>query len=358
MKRRFIIFLLLIRGLSVFSQELVYQAGVHNFFDNNEFGGCTVGDSQTMAGVHFVPRIGLSWQSKHRFFAGIDVMHEYGSDLPVGYYDPLAYYEYDGHPFRFYMGAFPRKQALDKYPLFFFQDSIRNYRPTINGFFWEYYSDKGDYFNLWLDWVSRQTLIRRESFFMGWSGRYNHGPVYGQHFGYVRHFAGVGDLAHHTPVRDITRLWTAVGVDFASKTGMDALDINAGWAVGLDRDRATTDGWHVAQGLLSEIRVEYRGLGIFNTYYKGGSQSKFYNEFACELYWGDRIYRAKHYDRFDGYLYFFKTDAVTLKFVYTLHFVSPGVFNEQQLYATIDLDRPKKNNTGKRYRYLWDNWFK
>ena len=357
MKKRIFVLLLLFRGLCVFSQEVVYRAGVHNFFDNNEFAECPVGNSQTMAGVHFVPQIGLRWETKHRIYAGWDALHEYGSDIPVGFCDPLAYYEYDSKHFRFYMGAFPRKPVLDKYPLFFFQDSIRNYRPVVEGFFWEYMSGKGDYFNIWLDWVSRQTMIRRESFFMGWSGRYNHGVLYGQHFGYIRHFAGVEDHNHHTPVRDVGRMWTALGIDLASKTGMDALDINAGWALGLDRDRGTDDGWLTPQGILSEIRAEYRGIGIFNTYYKGDSQSKFYDEFACELYWDDRLYRATHYDRLDGYINFLKTDVVTLKFVYTLHFVSPGVFHEQQLYATFDLDHPKKKNSGKKYRYLWDNWF-
>lgn len=357
MRKSFIILLFfLCTGACVFPQEILYRAGLHSFFDNNEFDGCPVGDSQTMAGVHIAPQIGLAWDTKNHIFAGVDAMHELGSDKTFGYYNLIAYYELDNNPFRFYMGAFPRKMALDKYPLFFFQDSILNYRPTMTGFFWEYYSPKGDFANIWLDWTSRQTFTERETFFMGWSGRYNRNSFYAQHFGYMYHFAGVMDPANHTPVHDNGRLWTALGLDLSSKTSMDALDINAGWAIGLEKDRATDAGWMPSQGLLSELRVEYRGLGMFNTFYKGGSQGKFYDQFGTQLYWNDRLYRAAAYDRLDGYIYFMKTDVVTLKFIFTLHFVEPGMFTEQQLYATFDLDNLKKKNPNKKYHYLWENW--
>jgi len=357
MKKSFIILLILLgSGISVFSQEFIYKAGLHNFFDNNEFAGCPVGDSQTMAGVHLAPQIGLEWDKKHRFFAGIDVMHEYGSDKFIGYYDPIAYYEYDNGPFRFYMGAFPRKMVLDKYPLFFFEDSIRNYRPTMTGLFWEYYSQKNDYLNIWLDWTSRQTYTKNEAFFMGWSGRYNYNIFYGQHFGYMYHFASVMDPEDHKPVHDNGRLWTALGVDLSSKTQFDELDINAGWAVGLVRNRDIDDKWNSPQGLLSQIRIEYRGIGLFNTYYKGGSQGLYYDEYGSRLHWNDRMYRAKRYDRLDGYLYFLKTEVVNLKFIFSMHFVEQGMFTSQQLYATFDLDNLKNKKQGKKYQYLWDNW--
>ena len=343
-------------GISCFSQEVLYRAGLHSFFDNNEFDGCPVGDSQTMAGVHLVPQIGLEWNAKHRIFAGVDVMHEFGSDKTVGYHDPIAYYEFDAKPFRFYMGAFPRKMALEKYPLFFFQDSILNYRPVVNGLFWECYSEKNDFLNIWLDWTSRQTFTDREAFFMGWSGQYNKDVFYGQHFGYMYHFASSMDPDKHTPVHDNGRIWTALGIDLSSKTSLDELDINAGWAVGLERDRATDDGWHTPQGLLSQVRVEYRGIGLFNTYYKGGSQAKFYDRYGTQLYWHDRLYRATRYNRLDGYLYFMKTDVVTLKFIFSLHFADPGMYTEQQFYATFDLDNLKKKKPAKKYQYLWDNW--
>jgi hypothetical protein len=227
----------------------------------------------------------------------------------------------------------------------------------MNGIFWEFRSKKDDYLNVWLDWTSRQTEMRRETFFMGWSGRYQFGIVYGQHFGYMFHFAGIMDPDKHSPVRDIGRMWTALGVDLSSKTPLDELEINAGGALGLERNRGTNDGWHHLNGLLSQVRVEYRGIGAFNTYYRGDSQAKFYDDYGSQLYWGDRLYRATHYDRLDGYIYFMKTDVVQLKFVFSLHFVQPdGMFTQQQLYATFDLDNLKNKKPSKKYQYLWDQW--
>lgn len=357
MRRIYIVLLFLtITEISAFPQEFLYRAGLHNFFDNNEFSGSPYNSSQTMAGVHLVPQIGLGWSTRHHIFVGVDALHELGSNKAIGYYNPIAYYEFDSKPFRFYMGAFPRKMALDKYPLFFFQDSILNYRPTMTGLFWEYFSEKGDYINVWLDWTSRQTLTERETLFMGWSGRYSRDIFYGQHLGYMFHFANKKN--QYSSVRDNGRIWTALGVDLSSKTPFDVLDINAGWAIGLEQYRAAQNGWDCPQGLLSQIKAEYRGVGLFNTFYKGDAQGKYYNELGSQLYWNDSFYRAPCYNRLDSYIYFMRTNVVMLKFVFSLHFIKEGMYTGQQFYATFDLDNLKNKKPAKKYRYLWDNWLK
>jgi hypothetical protein len=337
------------------AQEMVWKAGIHSFFDNTEFGFSSVQNPQTMAGVHFSPEIGLSWKDNHRIFAGIDVLHELGSDRAIDYYDPILYYEYAGKPFRFYMGAIPRQLVLDKYPRMFFQDSINNYRPVINGFFWEF-SSKGSYANIWLDWATRQTRQRHESFFMGWSGRYNRGLFYAQHFGYMFHFAGMIEPEIDESIHDNGLLLTSLGIDLASKTNFEKLEANAGWSIGLDRDRGI-GVWNQPQGLLSELKVEYRGLGLFNTYYKGDSQQVFYGDHSNNLYWGDPVYRSKEYDRADFYICFLKTSVVKVKFIYSLHLTENQMYHEQSLYAVFDLDNLKNKKHEKKYRYLWDKWF-
>ena len=325
-------------SIGAFSQELLWKADVHSFFDNKEFKGSSVEKSETMAGTHLVPQIGLGFEGKHRVYAGIDVMHEFGSDKAIDFYDPVAYYEYDCRPFRFYMGAFPRKPLLDHYPRMFFQDSIKNYRPMMNGFFWELY-DHNDYFNVWLDWTSRQTDVHREAFFMGWSGKYNHHIFYGQHFGYMYHFAGSANPYIPEPVQDNGLLLTSLGVDCSKKTGLEKLEINAGWALGLEQDRGTDAGWHPRQGFLSEIKAEYKMVGLFNTFYKGAGQQISYNRFGNMLYWGNSIYRLKQYDRLDGYIRFLKNSVVEIKFTYSLHFAEKDMFHEQALYATFMLSK-------------------
>ena len=323
---------------ALFAQDFVWQAGVHSFFNNNEFNGCTVKTSQTMAGVHFVPQIGLSYQDNHRIYVGIDAMHEFGSDKAIDYYNPVAYYQFDGEHFNFYMGAFPRKPLLNNYPRMFFQDSVFNYRPVINGLFWEYRSGKNDYCNVWLDWTGRQSYEQRESFFMAWSGRYNYGMFYGRHFFYMFHFAGSLNPSIHEPVQDNGLILTSIGFDLAEKTNFEKLEMNIGWSVGLDRDRGGNDGWKKPAGFLSELNVEYRSVGLLNSLYLGQGQQSLYNRHQNRLYWGDPAYRASKYNRADFYVNFIKNRAVNVKLIYTLHFLESKMFHEQALYAVFDLD--------------------
>ncbi|MDD4921909.1 MAG: hypothetical protein PHS30_05470 [Bacteroidales bacterium] len=357
MKRIFLVFIpCVLFILPISAQQKVWKVGVNSFFDNTEFGHSQVQMPQTMAGVHFSPEIGLSWDTVHRVFVGADVMHEYGSNKAIDYIAPIAYYEYHSAPFRFYMGAFPRKLVLDDYPRIFFTDSINNYRPTINGLCWEFYKGKS-YVRAWLDWTSRQTRDRHEAFFMGESARIAMHDFYIQHFGYMFHYAGVMEPVVSEALHDNGMYLTSIGVDLAEKTGFDKLETSVGWAVGLEDAREGEQKWLTHHALMFDTKIEYRGLGLENSYYHGASQMSFYNDHGMGLYWADRIYRAKQYDRADLYIRFFHSDVVETKLMYTLHFVENQMYNEQSLYVSFNMDNLGKK-LSKSYRYLWDPWVK
>jgi len=355
MKRIFLVLFFSVFLSNILSaQEKVWKANVSSFFDNTEFGYSRFQMPQTMAGVHFAPEIGLQLDSIHRIFVGVDALHEFGSDKTIDFLNPIAYYEYDNAPFRFLMGAFPRKMVLDNYPRLFFTDSINNYRPTVNGFFWEIYRDKS-YFNVWLDWTSRQNFSRHETFFMGISARLNKDCFYLSHFGYMFHYAGLMNPLVPEALHDNGLSLLSLGVDLAEKTGFDKLETNVGWAVGLEDARGESAGWLTHPALLTEAKIEYRGIGVENSYYQGGGQMSFYNDHGINLYWGDKIYRAKQYDRADFYIRFFHSDVVKTKLMYTLHFVENQVYNEQSLYVSFNMDNLQKK-VSKSYRYLWSSW--
>jgi hypothetical protein len=357
MKKGFISLLLVLEAILIhaFAQEVLWKTGINNFFDNTEFANSKIQVPQTMAGVHLTPELGLRRNDNHHFFAGFDAMHEYGSDKVVDFFNPIAYYEFAGKQFRFFAGVFPRKQALDKYPRLFFQDSIQNYRPTVNGILWEYNAGK-NHMNVWLDWVSRQTFTRREAFFLGWSGRYNLNVFYGQHFGYMLHFANTMNPEIDEDLHDNILILTSLGIDLSSKTNFDQLEANVGWAVGMERSRKLGE-WHRPHGFLTEIKIEYKGLALNNTYYNGQSQQVFRNDYGSELYWGDPMYRAKAYNRSDLSILFYKSDVVNIKMTWSLHFAEQTMYHEQLFGASFDLNSLKKP-TGKKYSYLWDNWIK
>ena len=357
MKKGIIVCLLLLEGVctAVFSQDFLWKAGIYNFFDNSEFANSKINIPQTMAGVHLSPEIGMQWDDNHRVFAGFDAMHEYGSDKAVDFFNPVVYYHFAGRQFRFFAGAFPRKQALDRYPRIFFQDSINNYRPTVTGVFWEYHS-RDNYMNVWLDWVSRQTYTRRESFFLGWSGKVNLPVFYGQHFGYMLHLAGVMDPVIPEGLHDNILTLTSLGIDLTSKTHFERLEANIGWAVGMERDRSMGE-WRCPQGILSEIKIEYKGLEVFNTFYKGQSHHIFRDDHGCELYWGDPMYAATTYNRTDCSILFYKSEVVNLRMTWSLHLAEHTMYHQQLFNASFELDNLKRPKQ-KKYAYLWDNWLK
>lgn len=335
----------------------VWQAGAQAFFDNEEYARSAVQSPQTMAGVHLAPQVGVSWQGRHRVFAGVDALKEFGTDRVIDRADLMAYYEFESPAFHFRMGAFPRRDVLDRYPRMFFQDSVAYFRPVMTGLFWEYHRPRG-YFNVWLDWTGRQAEGRRETFFMGWSGRYQYGVFYAQHFGYMYHFARSKHPAVPEHLHDNGLLLVSAGVDLHRLARLDKLEANAGWSAGLERDRDDgTGAWHVPQGFLAELAVEWRGIGLFNTYYRGAAQQRFYPQYGNALYWGDTFYRTREYNRTDLYVQFFRSPVVDVRFTASFHLAERHLYNSQSLTASFHLDNFSQHN-GQPYRPFWDGWFR
>jgi len=332
-----VILLFLLASSDGFAQNTFWNAGLYSFFDNTEFGHSSYQIPQTMAGVRFAPELGLRWDSVNSITTGFNMLHEFGSAKAIDDFSLTAYYQFDKKPFRFLMGAFPRSYAVEKYPRIFFQDSLAYFRPNINGILWEYSSGKL-FLNLWLDWTSRQSLEDHEAFFMGFSGRYQSGVLYLQEFAYMFHFAGRMNPVVDEALHDNGLLHTSAGLDFSDRSVFTRLEINAGWITGLDRARSDNTGWIVRQGFLSEARIEYKRIGLFNTFYSGNGQMHYYDDHDNELYWGDPIYRAKTYNRSDFYIDFIKNNQISTRLIYSLHLTENTIYHEQALKVSVNIN--------------------
>lgn len=324
-------------SIRLFSQDLFWKADVFSFFDNIEFAGSEVKKSQTMAGVMAAPEIGFRWDSLHRLSGGVNLMQEFGSGDVIDRIYPVVYYEYGSDRFSFMMGAFPRSMALERYPRMFFQDSLAYYRPNINGIFIEFHPAEG-YINTWLDWTGRQTERDRESFFVGFSGEYHLRNFYGRNYSYMFHYASRKDPVIHEALHDNILVHTSLGMDFSGKTFLTRLDLNAGWVLGLERQRVGSGEWIAINGLQSELRAEYKFAGIFNTFYAGNRLMNFYVDHGNALYWGDPVYRSKLYDRLDLYVKFLRKQGVDLEMTWSLHFLEGHVYNEQMLKLKVSIN--------------------
>lgn len=336
-KRYIILLTLLFTGHLLYSQKADWSAGLFSFFDNAEFGKSALKVPQTMAGVMVIPEAGLTWDTIHRIAIGVNLMHEFGSKNAIDKFYPTAYYSYNRKPLRFIMGAFPRDLAVEKYPRLFFQDSVSYYRPNINGMFLEYRNEK-NYINVWLDWTGRQSTSVNEAFFVGLSGRYDLGILNFQHYGYYFHFASKKDPVINEALHDNALFLTSAGIDLSGRPFPGVLYANAGWVAGFERARADNTGWIIRNGLLIEMRAEYRFLGLYNTFYSGSRLMQFYSNHGNDLYWGDPVYRAGRSDRADIYFNLVKNNRVKLELTYSLHFLEGRLYNEQMLKVKINLD--------------------
>ncbi len=338
-----ILLLCLVLPFSAWSQQIGFQTALYSFFDNTEFGHSRVHIPQTMAGVRFAPGLSVSFDSVHTVVAGINMLHEYGSNNVIDDLSPSAYYMFRMNDFRFLAGAFPREQALDRFPRIFFRDSVSFYRPHINGILLDYSGRKVSA-NLWLDWTSRQSYESRESFFVGFSGKYCWEHFYIQNFSYMFHFAGFMDPPVDEPLHDNLLQLTSVGTDLSGMTILSRLDLNMGYVTGFDRARALNTGWLLHHGFLAEFNAEYRGIGIFNTFYAGEGQMQYYPVHDNELYWGDPFYRTNTYNRTDFYWDFLRNNIVKGRLEFSFHFTEGNIYNEQALKVSVNLNNIRMKN--------------
>lgn len=318
------------------AQEPGWKAGIFSFFDNEEFGGSAYRIPQTMAGVRAVPQLMVRYDTVHSISFGADLLHEFGSVRAIDGIMPLAWYEYSREDLRFMIGAFPRRGSLDYYPASFFRDSVKYYRPVVNGIFLEH-RRQGSYYNIWLDWTGRQTEVVREAFLIGTGLKHSFGCFYIKQNSYLYHFAGTSDPGDSEALHDNGLMLLAAGADFGEMTRLDKSDLSVGLLSGLERARGEGTGWISHAGLLIELRAEYRWLGLFNSYYKGSRLMHFYADHHNELYWGDPAYRSGSYNRTDLYVRFMKESRVDLKLGYTLHMLEGKFYHQQVLSLTLDL---------------------
>ena len=118
------------------------------------------------------------------------------------------------------------------------------------------------------------------------------------------HFAGFMDPVIDEALHDNLLQLTSIGADLSDRTVFDRLELNAGYVTGFDRARADDTGWLIHNGFLSELFIEYKRFGLFNTFYAGDGQMYFYEDHDNELYWGDAFYRTNTYNRSDSYWIF------------------------------------------------------
>ena len=318
-------------------QEKAGSLDIHfnglGFMDNREY-QAFIDRSRTYSGTRTTLDLGLNLDSLNHFIAGVNGLHEFGAQPFFVNVAPVFYYHYQSQKWTFNVGEFPREGLLTQYPRAMLNDTLRDYRPNVEGLLTSLHTKYG-YESIWIDWVSRQTNTEREEFLFGDLGTYlpnPNGPFFLSHYFYMLHDAGAAILTPNDHIYDngAAKIW--VGVDFSHKTVFDSLKVDAGAMMGLERERGV-DGFATPFGFVTSLFISYHKFAVYDEFYAGQGQF---------LIYGDAYYQKSMYNRIDIIYSPFVFKHIKGQFVLSLH-QSPGFPSDSQqaFRLTYDLGRKK-----------------
>ncbi len=336
------IFLVLL-VIPVNAQSWLWRSSFNGFFDNREYFNDYVAP-RTMFGSRISAETGFLADDNNRFLFGLDFLYEFGSRGELLYPDITMYFQHKGDFAALSIGAFPRRD-IAKTPRMLLNDTINYYRPNIEGLYLGFDREWG-YLHGWLDWTSRQSDTKRETFMVRVSARQNIDIFFLQQDLLMYHFAGT---AIHNPddhLRDNGGILAVGGIrpeiDLFEKT-----EAYTGIALSYDRARGLYD-LSFKKGWYSALALQFRRLGFSGSYFRALSPPS-YNETNRGTYYegmtvmtGDGFYKAKEYGRLDFFLIPIETGRIRSKVSFSLHLI-PGILDfSQQFTLYIDIEGRKK----------------
>jgi hypothetical protein len=311
--------------MSARAQQFEWKTGFFGFFDNREYFNEYI-IPQTMGGENLSAEAGFAVDPHNRFRAGISYTYENGSKGESLLPDVILYYKGEWKPATFYIGSFPRYQLIS-HPMAMLTDTLIYYRPMVEGMFLEHRRDWG-YQNIWLDWTSRQTDTRRETFLLGASGLFHKGVFLYRHHFLMYHFAGPGVSIPDDHIRDNGGINVMAGLDLSEKTFFDTASFTTGFLMSYDQKRHVYD-MRFMWGWLSDLDVNYKGFGLHGIYYRGEGQVFLY---------GDGFYKSGNYGRADFYFQKSWLDRISGKLEFSLHFLPGHLDYAYAVYIRATMD--------------------
>lgn len=325
------IFISVLAGAKSFAQQsLDVNFNGSGFMDNREYKDY-LSRSHTFSGTRLALDFGLNLDSLNHFIVGANAIHEFGAQPYFLKVDPVAYYKYESSKWLFNAGEFPREGLISDYPRALLNDTLRYYRPNIQGLLARYqnehFTETG-----WIDWVSRQTDIDREQFLFGLKGKYIpnlSGPFYISHYFVLLHDAKAAIEVPDDYIRDNGGLQVRLGLDLSKKTGLDSLSIEAGGMMSLERVRIVNK-INTPKGFVASVYAGYHRFAAYDEFYAGKGSN---------ITYGDPFYNKKMYNRLDLMYTPFLTKHIKGQFILSLHHTPGNLSNQEAFRITYDLGR-------------------
>ncbi|MBN2763131.1 MAG: hypothetical protein JXR41_08585, partial [Bacteroidales bacterium] len=305
-----VLVLLISASIDSHAQQFEWKTGFFGFFDNREYFNEFI-IPQTIGGASLSAEAGFAINPHNRFRAGLGYTYEYGSKGDYLLPDVILYFKGEWKPVTFYIGSFPRHELIE-HPLAMMTDTLLYYRPMVEGMYIEHRREWG-YQNIWLDWTSRQTDTKRETFLIGATGRIHKGLFLFQHHFLMYHFAGPAIDIPGDHIRDNGGYCAMPGLNLGHMLGLDTATLSTGFLMSYDQLRHVYD-MRFMWGSLTDVNVNHKGFGIHGVYYRGDSQVHLY---------GDGFYKSSSYGRADVYYQKAWQDKIAGKLTFSFHFL-PG----------------------------------
>jgi hypothetical protein len=326
----FVIFLSLLTGTAAMAQSVDVNFNGLGFMDNREYKDF-IARSRTYSGTRVALDFGLNLDSLNHFVVGINGIHEFGAQPYFLKVNPVAYYKFESHRWLFNAGEFPREGLLSNYPRAILNDTLRYYRPNVEGLLARYqnehFTETG-----WIDWVSRQTKTDREQFLFGFEGKYRpaiNGSFYVSHYFLLMHDAGAEILLPTDHIGDNGAAQVRLGLDLTHKqTVFDSLSVEAGGMISLERERGL-NGFKIPKGFVASVYLSYKRFAL-NEFYAGQ---------GSHINYGDAFYEKKFYNRLDLMFTPFLYRHIKGQFIFSIHRTPGYTSNQEAFRISYDLGR-------------------
>lgn len=320
MKKLLFVLLILLPYLGM-NQNFEYQVLFEGIGDNREFFS-NKALPQTILGSRGAFELGVEFDG-HRIRGGVSQLQEFGSDLDFHKPKLTLYYQFIDEQKEFIFGSFPRRGKID-FPLAMLTDTLLYYRPNIEGMFGEVRWDWGKQ-NGFVDWVSRQTDIKRENFMAGFSGEIFHKNLFVQNYLLMFHDAGPAIDIPGDHIKDYLGYALQAGIRTSEDSGFNGY-FKAGVLNSSFRERSVTNGFINSSSLFVEAKGRYKNYGVKSVLSSGGS-----HKFA----YGDRFFQVKNYWRTDLIWYFINHEKVKGIFNLSFHLIEWNDLDQQQQLSIV-----------------------
>lgn len=336
------------------AQGYRWKVGLDYFFDNQEYEKSSFADPQTLHGIWLNTLGGVTWDSTHTIYAGIDLLKIPGMKKAVNKTVVALYYQYKKPGILLRAGAFPRKEVLSNYSDLFFRDSVNYFMPLMQGVFLQIGKDD-NFFNAWMDWTGHAAADTRESFYLGFSGKISGGIFFGDFQSYLFHYAGTFPENPAYGVSEQIQGMASVGLEYEAANSFKGL-LSAGIFAGFERDREAEESYKPV-GFTARADAELYGIGTENRLYTGDARMRLFPVYGGNLYWGTPFLRGSTYLQSKWYIRLLESHHVSARINCNLHFSEGHVLFQQVFSITANIGnfyKPAK----KKVDYPWMEIFR